>query len=87
MDVGVSALRMDLSQWLDRVRDGAEIVITERGTPVARLVPVTRSALLDELTRTGAIAAPERASRIPARGTHRLVAGGPVAELVSAQRG
>jgi prevent-host-death family protein len=30
--------------WLDRVRDGEQVVITKRGVPVARLVPVERPA-------------------------------------------
>lgn len=32
--------RQDLTSLLDDVRSGREVVITERGRPVARLVPV-----------------------------------------------
>ena len=40
---GVREARQNLSALLDEVRKGREIVITERGRPVARLVPVDRS--------------------------------------------
>ena len=41
---GVREARQNLSALLDEVRKGREIVITERGRPVARLVPVDRSS-------------------------------------------
>jgi prevent-host-death family protein len=37
--VGVRELRASLRSYLDRVRGGEEVVVTERGKPVARLVP------------------------------------------------
>jgi len=39
---GVREVRQNLSALLDEVRKGREIVITERGRPVARLVPPGR---------------------------------------------
>jgi prevent-host-death family protein len=39
---GVREARQNLSALLDEVRKGREIVITERGRPVARLVPPGR---------------------------------------------
>ena len=39
---GVREARQDLTSLLDDVRKGREVVITDRGRPVARLVP-TRS--------------------------------------------
>ena len=36
---GVREARQNLSALLDEVRKGREVVITERGRPVARLVP------------------------------------------------
>ncbi len=38
----VSDLKARLSEYLKRVRGGAEILITDRGRPVARLVPVAK---------------------------------------------
>ena len=39
---GVREARQNLSALLDEVKKGREIVITEHGRPVARLVPLNR---------------------------------------------
>ncbi len=36
----VSELKASLSQYLARVKAGDEVVVTERGTPIAKLVPI-----------------------------------------------
>jgi prevent-host-death family protein len=38
--VGVARLKAELSRYLDAVKHGQEVVITERGQPVAKLVPL-----------------------------------------------
>ena len=38
--VGVARLKASLSAYLARVKAGDEIVVTERGRPIARLVPM-----------------------------------------------
>lgn len=55
MEVSVSALRAELKSWIERARDGEEIVITERGVPVARLSGVATADLVTELTRDGVL--------------------------------
>jgi prevent-host-death family protein len=42
--VGVRELRQNLSKYLDRVKAGDDLVVTERGRVVARLVPAGASA-------------------------------------------
>jgi prevent-host-death family protein len=42
--VGVRELRQNLSKYLDRVKAGEDLVVTERGETVARLVPAGASA-------------------------------------------
>jgi prevent-host-death family protein len=37
----VSKLKAHLSEYLNQVKAGSEIIITDRGKPVARLVPVS----------------------------------------------
>ncbi|WP_371327780.1 type II toxin-antitoxin system Phd/YefM family antitoxin [Modestobacter sp. DSM 44400] len=86
MDVAVSVLRADLSSWIERARAGEEVVVTDRGTPVARLVPVDTAPLLDQLVQRGVLSRPPRAGRPTARGADRVHAQGPVAELVSDER-
>ena len=56
----IAELKSSLSRYLARVKAGEEILITERGKPVAKIVPLRRDAssipdyLLD-LERAGAI--------------------------------
>lgn len=84
--MSVTNLRAHLSDWLDRVQQGEDVVVTERGTPVARLVRVTASALLDDLEKEGLLARPSTGAR-PRAGDHRRIrAKGCVADLVSRQR-
>jgi prevent-host-death family protein len=41
----VSQLKARLSEYLNQVKAGGEILITDRGKPVARLVPISRSQI------------------------------------------
>lgn len=86
MDVTVSTLRAELSSWIERAREGEEIVVTDRGTPVARLLAVGTAPLLDQLVARGVVSKPRRADRPAARRADRVHASGPVADLVSEQR-
>jgi prevent-host-death family protein len=48
----VSELKARLSEYLNQVKAGMEVLITDRGKPVARLVPIPRSKdLKDSLVR------------------------------------
>lgn len=53
--VGVRDLRENLAAWLDRVQVGDEVIVTERGRPVARLGPVEHRSRLEELIAQGRI--------------------------------
>jgi prevent-host-death family protein len=44
----VSELKARLSEYLNQVKAGMEVLITDRGKPVARLVPILRSKDLKE---------------------------------------
>lgn len=44
MRAGVAELKSGLSRFLDRVRGGQEILVTDRGRPIAKLVPVAGGA-------------------------------------------
>ncbi len=86
MDVAVSDLRAHLSEWLDRAREGEEIVVTDRGVPVARLLGITASATLERLAAEGVISRPESAQRTTAAGRSRPRPRHPISSLVSDQR-
>ena len=42
--IGVRELRQHASRYLDRVAHGESLEVTDRGRPVARLVPITADA-------------------------------------------
>jgi prevent-host-death family protein len=42
--VGVRELRQNLSKYLDRVKEGEALAVTERGREVARLIPAGAAA-------------------------------------------
>ncbi len=86
MDVGISTLRAELSSWIERARAGEEVVVTDRGIPVARLLPVDTAPLLDQLVQRGVLSRPGRAGRPAARGADRVHVRGSVADLVAEQR-
>jgi len=58
VEVAVSALRAELRQWIETVRSGTDVVITERGVPVARLTAVDSADLIARLERDGLLTAP-----------------------------
>ena len=86
VDVAVSALRAHLSRWVDRARKGEEIVVTDRGVPVARLTAVDATGVIERLTDEGLISRPARAQRPRATKRRRVRARGSVSGLVGAQR-
>ena len=50
--VTVSKLKVYLSQYLNQVKAGAEVLIMDHGKPVARLVPISRTkGAKESLTR------------------------------------
>ncbi len=82
-EVGVRDLHDRLSEHLERVQEGSEIVVTRRGRPIARLSAIDADDPLQELVRQGLVTAP-KAARRPAR--PRVKARGPVSDLVADQR-
>lgn len=86
MEVAISTLRAELSSWIERARSGEEIVVTDRGTPVARLLPVDTAPLLEQLVQAGVLNRPVRVDRPSAARADRVHARGAVADLVSEQR-
>ena len=81
--VGVRELHDRLSEYLERVEKGGEVVVTRRGRPVARLSAVEPNDPLAELARRGLVRLPER-PRSPRK--PRVAATGSVSDLVAEQR-
>jgi prevent-host-death family protein len=63
MDVAVTELRAHLGRWIDAARDGNDVVITDRGIPVARIVALDSTSVIDRLTAQGVIGRPARPTR------------------------
>jgi prevent-host-death family protein len=82
-EVGVRELHDRLSEHLERVARGAEVVVTRRGRPIARLSAVDAEDPLDELVRRGLVTLPRRPRR--ARRASVKPRGG-VSDLVAEQR-
>ena len=87
MDVAVTELRAHLSEWLSLAREGQEVVVTERGVPVARLLGVEATPTLERLTSEGVIARPDQQRRPMATGRRRPRPKRSVAHIISDQRG
>lgn len=81
--VGVRELHDRLSEHLERVENGVDVVVTRRGRPIARLSAMDAVDPLAELVRQGRVTAPSAARR-PKR--PRVKADGSVSELVADQR-
>jgi prevent-host-death family protein len=86
MDVAVTELRAHLSVWLSRAREGHDVVVTDRGIPVARLTAVDSTGVIERLTALGQIARPAEPTRPTATGRSRPRARRPLADVVSEQR-
>lgn len=87
MDVAVTELRAHLRDWLERVGAGEELVITDRGTPIARVIGVDSTAALERLTAEGVVSRPARVDRPTVSGRPRPRPRRPVADRVAEQRG
>ena len=58
--IGIRELRQEASKILSRVIDGEEFLVTDRGAPIARLIPLTKSPedFYDEMVESGEIIPP-----------------------------
>ena len=85
VEVGVRDLKNNLSRYLDRVKEGEEVIVTDRGRPVARLSALDHSTdRLAELIADGVVRPATRTTRRqPAR---RIKPKGSVSDLVAEQR-
>src|SRR2546423_1249097 len=87
-DVGVRELRQNLSKYLDRVKAGEDLVVTERGKVVARLVPAGpgADAYAELASRFGASVPVEPLEAIAARLSPRGAPAGTTDAYLAASR-
>lgn len=61
MIVSVAQLKFSFIRYLARVKEGEELIVTERGKPIARIVPIRHTSVsggvsdLQELEKSGLI--------------------------------
>ncbi|MGQ0431923.1 MAG: type II toxin-antitoxin system Phd/YefM family antitoxin [Microthrixaceae bacterium] len=82
-EVGVRELRDNLSRYLASVQAGAEVVVTDHGRAIARLVGLASERPLDRLIAEGLVSP---ASKRRARPPRRVATRGSVSVLVGEQR-
>jgi prevent-host-death family protein len=90
ISAGIKDIKNNLSRLLARVKAGEEILITERGRPVARIVQANQRdesirTTLEPLVRKGLVAWPSR-SILKERITALEVSGKPVSDIVIEDR-
>ena len=49
MTIGVRALKAELSRYLKHVEAGGSVTVTDRGQPIATIVPIARPSIPDWL--------------------------------------
>ncbi len=89
VEVGIRELRLNLSRYVAGVRDGIEVIVTDRGEPVARISPIDRQeAHIARLMREGVIKPAKRPKRsTPLPPPVKLVGDGPlVSEMLLEDR-
>ncbi len=87
--MGVRELKNQLSSFLDRVKAGEEITVTEHGRPIARLTGVTGDTdHMAELVAAGVIqpAATQR-RKLPAKLVKVIGGAATITDLAAEQRG
>ena len=83
--VGIRELRQNASVWVAKAKAGLTIQITDRGRPVARLVPIGPSEQArDQLIAEGQLV-PAGVPRSPLRATD-LIKGPPLTSILDEQR-
>ena len=56
--IGIRELRQNASRYLRLVEAGEIVEICDRGRPIARLVPITGSSVVERLQATGQLSTP-----------------------------
>ena len=85
MVVGIRELKAKLSEYLTRAQAGEEVVVTDRGRPVARIVAVRAADAVERGVDEGWVAAPRRTGRLPE--VHRARSSTTVLEVLDEDRG
>ena len=84
--VGVRELRQNLSRYLDRVKAGEALVVTEHGREVARLVPSSSATYAAIAARFGASVPTDRLPAVAERLAPRTAPAGTTDAFLAEER-
>jgi prevent-host-death family protein len=82
VEISIRELEEELSRYLAEVRDGRTVTITDRGEPMARIVPIGSPSRLEQLRAEGRIT---RAGRTKTPSREPLEIEGTVSDLIDDQ--
>jgi len=94
MRVGLREANQHFSRLMKTVRGGAEVILTERGRPIARLIPISEpddaeggsvGREVRRLEAQGILRPAAKNGRLP-RWSPRKIVGVPIAETIEAER-
>lgn len=86
VEVGIRELRENLRAYLERVKSGEDVLVTERGKTIARIAPHGRPSKRDELIARG-ILHPPTIPWDPDLIERLFQVNAPLSDLVSRDRG
>lgn len=85
IEVGVRQLKNSLSRYLERVRAGETVLVTSRGTPVARIIPTSLPEDIATLIAQGRLTWSGRRFTAP-EPVPQLEAGPPLSDYIAEDR-
>lgn len=88
MDVSITALRSNLADYVEQVRNGNELIVVQHGAPVARLSAIGSVDAIERLTKDGTIRRPTNPIKVTATGRDRIrpTPGPPISDLIAEHR-
>jgi prevent-host-death family protein len=84
--IGIKELKRDASAIVDAVEAGETVVVTRRGTPVARLAPVGAPPGVQRLLDQGLMSWPGAPTEVPSEVTRLAGEGVPISQQVLEDR-
>lgn len=85
IEVGIRELKNSLSRYLRRIREGETVVVTDRGVPVARIIPAEVPESITRLMAEGRMAWSGKRF-VPPSKLPRLKPGPPLSEYIAEDR-
>ena len=82
----MTELRSNLREWLAAARRGENVVVTERGVPVAKITRIDEQDVIERLTREGVLSPAKQPKRKARRPSIRPTPGPPVSDTVGEMR-